>query len=264
VVKPLYRDRAIKLAQRALGAGGNQATDIDARPRPLVEVDWSRDCLRPVTREFWTREDRRQRKRRPASPEGFLRVICAVQCRRCDNCRRRKRRMWALRARREINAATRTWFGTLTLRPEEHHRLLGEARMAEAAQGIDFDALPEAERFRLLAGAEGKLLTDFLKRVRKETSASPRYLLVTEQHKTGLPHWHILLSEQSVSLPIRKTVLERQWIAGFSHWRLINAADPDDQSKRISYVTKYVAKSSLCRVRASKEYGEVDRLTVES
>lgn len=172
--------------------------------------------------------------------------------------------MWAIRARKECAMASRTWFGTLTVRPELHQRLLDDARLHESYQGVDFDTLGAAEKFRILANAEGKLITDFLKRIRKESSASPRYLLVTEQHKTGLPHWHILLHEQSLSSPIRKTVLERQWTAGFSHWRLINGADPDDTGKRISYVTKYVAKETLTRVRASLEYGEVDRLSVES
>lgn len=172
--------------------------------------------------------------------------------------------MWAIRARSEINAAARTWYGTLTCRPEMHHALLALARHREAMQGVDFETLGEQEQFTLIAREEGKLITDFLKRVRKETSASPRYLMVTEQHKSGLPHWHILLSEQTLSSPIRKTVLERQWTAGFSHWRLINAADDADSGRRIAYVTKYVGKSMLCRVRASIGYGDVGHLREEN
>lgn len=170
--------------------------------------------------------------------------------------------MWSIRALSEAQGASRTWFGTLTLRPELHHRALCEVRYTEQAQGVDYDALPEAERFALLSAVGGKLITDFLKRVRKETSASPRYLLVTEQHQTGLPHWHILLHEQFGQSPVTKRLLERQWIAGFSHWRLVDN-DALEQRKRISYVCKYVAKDTLCRVRASIKYGEADHLSGE-
>lgn len=165
--------------------------------------------------------------------------------------------MWAIRAKSEIAASVRTWFGTMTCSPDRHHAALLVCRQRLTEQGGDFDALPQAAIFNAIALEEGKLITDFLKRVRKETSAPLRYLFCVEQHKSGWPHWHCLLHEQSEQSPVRKSLLERQWIAGLSHWRLVPMLEVEEAAKAVHYITKYVAKTDVqARIRASIEYGD--------
>ena len=94
-----------------------------------------------------------------------------------------------------------------------------------------------------------------MKRVRTNSGVPLRHLIVCEKHEGGgelhgEPHYHMLWHEKSGSFPLRKSVLEAAWRIGFSHNRLVR-----DMPQAI-YVTKYLAKSSLARVRASKDYGK--------
>jgi hypothetical protein len=120
-------------------------------------------------------------------------------------------------------------------------------------QGIDFERLPPAEQFSLRHTEISRELTKYLKRVRKESGAKFRFLLVAEAHKSGLPHYHLLLHEHDQFRPVRKSVLEAQWKAyGFSKWRLIE----DERAAR--YVCKYLSKDAIARVRASIRYGSTE------
>lgn len=94
-------------------------------------------------------------------------------------------------------------------------------------------------------------LTLWVKRVRKNSGAPIRYLLVCEAHKSGLPHYHMLLHERSPELQVRKRMLQAEWQAyGFTNCKLV---EQDQHAAR--YVSKYLAKSALARVRASVRYG---------
>jgi len=170
-----------------------------------------------------------------------------VRCRHCEGCLNHRRRVWTARSMDMIRASSRTWFGTLTVRPAERIAL---RYRAELRWGITLSSLDQSEQFGYLAKMLGTELTLWLKRVR--ASGAPfRYLAVAEEHKTGDPHIHILLHEMGKT--ITKRVLEDRWRFGFSHWRLVG-----NDEKAASYVTKYLAKDLRTRVRASKEYGRTE------
>lgn len=176
-----------------------------------------------------------------------------VPCRQCENCLRRRAAHWRMRANTEWQAASRTWFGTLTLKPEQHFRVLSEAR-AYCSKSLDpekrdFDSLPTEEQFALRHRIISREITLYVKRIRETSGAKLRLLCVAEEHKSGLPHYHMLVHEPNPAESISKAQLEAGWKWGFSNWRLVK--DP----RAAGYVTKYLAKSSKARVRASVDYG---------
>lgn len=213
------------------------------------------DCESP----YWT-----EVKGRPAK-EGEKRIIVGsgsaipyfldilTRCRRCRRCLRHRAWKWRTRALEETRLSTRTWFGTLTVRPEEHFRALSMARSGQAKQGIDFDRLPEDERFVLLVKEHGKELTKYVKRLRKNSKAPIRYLIVAEKHKSGMPHFHMLLHERGVA--VKHKLLSTEWRIGFEKWRLTSPLEP----KSALYLCKYLSKTLAARVRASQGYGAPSR-----
>ena len=106
----------------------------------------------------------------------------------------------------------------------------------------------------------GREVTRYLKRVRKESGARVRYLLVAERHKSGQPHLHIMVHEADQERPVRYATLANQWKLGFVHFKLAQ------DTKTAAYVCKYISKALLARVRASLRYGlgEEERTTVHS
>ena len=167
----------------------------------------------------------------------------------CQQCLQLRSSEWRYRATSEMRESARTWFGTLTLRPEEHHKMVSRARQRLWSGGTDFDALSPHEQFMERMTEIGREVTLYLKRVRKESGARVRYLLVAEAHKSGLPHLHILVHEVDVDRPVRHKTLAEQWKLGFTRFKL--ALDV----KTASYVCKYISKALLARVRASLGYG---------
>lgn len=145
--------------------------------------------------------------------------------------------------------SSRTWFGTLTLRPEVQHARLSQARLRLARQGLDYDELPSVERFAERHREISRDLTLYLKRVRKQSGAAMRYLLVAEVHKSGDPHYHALVHEQDPQRPIKHAVLSGQWTLGHEKWRLVS------DERECAYVAKYLGKAKTARVRASLAYG---------
>lgn len=178
-------------------------------------------------------------------------VDMSVRCRKCAACLKARGRIWRRRAEAEIAASPRTWFGTLTLTPQAHHHFISIARARAARGGADFDTFPQEERGRREHREIGDEITRYLKRVRKNSGAGLRYLLVMEWHKTLLPHYHLLVHETESGSGLRYRHLTEAWSLGFSMWKLVNG-DP----RAAGYVCKYLTKSALARVRASKRYGE--------
>lgn len=176
-------------------------------------------------------------------------VLMHLPCRKCDNCLKSRRNLWSDRARVELSESQRSWFGTLTLRPDEHDRVRDMCRLAAAKCGDDFDALSYKDQFVARHRYICRYVTLFLKRVRKNSNASLRYLFVAEQHKNYLPHYHFLLHEQFGSDPCSWRVLEAAWPHGFSQFKIV------EEKHASTYVTKYLAKSGAARVRASLHYG---------
>lgn len=175
-----------------------------------------------------------------------MHVELEVACRSCEPCLRARSRLWAALAVAETRVWPRTWFGTLTLSPHESFRTLMEARQRARHRATPIEGESEQSQFTKHVNAIGPEIGKFLKRVRKNTGAKLRYLLVAEPHKSGLPHFHILIHECAGL--VRYDDLKSQWLLGFSAWKLTD-------HKSASYVCKYLSKSARARVRASQAYG---------
>jgi len=182
--------------------------------------------------------------------KSTLRLRLLTRCRSCEACLKHRAALWRARATAETKAATRTWFGTLTLTPEAQFKALNEARQDIAIQGLDYDALKPDDQFRVRHRMIGPDITKWLKRVRKNSGAPLKYLLVAEAHKSGDPHYHVLIHERSIDLPVRHKVLTTAWRLGFTKFNLI------DNPNQATYLCKYLSKSLRAKVRASQAYGK--------
>lgn len=220
------------------------------------EWDVSGDCESPVSVELYGRPSadhtRRLRdivvKRRT---KHSLMLDLQVPCRKCRKCRKRRSRMWAARACHEIREANRTWFGTFTLRPAAHYVMQARALKRKSDRAIPIKELAPDDVIAAQSEEVAIEMTKYFKRVRKECgSRSLRYLLVREDHKTGLPHYHALIHE-SGDVPIRHAVLEKNWTLGFTKFKLL------ESEQAAFYVAKYLTKSHGGRVRASLGYGRL-------
>lgn len=223
----------------------------------MVHADMYGDCTNPVEmyRAGWTTGPAGHAELDTISGSlGRERRAYSVRlrCRKCDKCLQARARYWRKAATFEMQRSAllgaRTWFGTLTLAPEHHAEALYRAYARVGGIAAWGQLTPEqqfAERHTSVSAS----LTKSVKRLRKEVGVrSLRYLIVCEAHKSGLPHYHMLLHETSALLPIRKSTLEDFWRLGFSQWRL---AKPE----AARYVAKYLSKAALARVRASLRYG---------
>lgn len=253
----LHLDAMRRLCAQAMANGATRLGPT------LFEWDISGTCQFPVTRHMHARPDTRNRKYiviGKGAETNPLGIIMHVRCKRCDRCLKARQIDWAHRAKRELQQAPRTWFCTLTCRPEVQHRALSNARRAMSKQGVDFDGLPLDEQFRLrhkyLAQPVGEPsrqkwaheITLYLKRLRK-AGAKIRFLMVAEAHKSGAPHYHLLIHETDVNDPVRYALLQKQWTLGFSQFKLVT------ETRQATYLCKYLGKTNAARVRASVGYG---------
>lgn len=252
----LHHDRMVKLFQRALAGG--------ARRVSVSRCEWtiSGDCSKPYHTAIIGRprddNDGHGRPSRWHTSDGHkitMQVDLWTRCRKCDNCARARFREWRYRAREEIRRAARTWFGTLTLAPVHHYRVMVEARRQAAIRSIKWSDLSDEERFKRIADASLKEVTRYFKRVRKQSKVPIRYICVTERHKSGLPHFHVLIHETELR-PVPHRILSAQWTWGFEKWRLVH----DEDQRAAMYVTKYITKEARLRIRASQAYGKPDGL----
>lgn len=237
---PKYRktEDVWDIKKRAIPYGGAQKSSY------LMEWNAAGKCQSPVTVSLSGRPYMDVQ----IGSELHTGIDIEVRCRKCEACLKARAALWRDRAIAETNQSSRTWFGTLTLSPEQHMRCLSIARQIEALQGCDFDAFDHEEQFQLRVAVIGKEITKFLKRVRKESGCEIRYILVAEAHKSGDPHFHMLIHEPHIDQPVRKSVLKRHWTMGFSQWKLADV-------QAAYYVCKYLVKCSMARVRASLHYG---------
>lgn len=185
-----------------------------------------------------------------------------LPCRKCLGCRRWKKAMWSGRAAIEFLQSHRTWFGTLTLNPDERYRARTLARVRLAREGRNFDDLSMPEQFRELLVELWPQVRNFIKRLRfgrKRVGLLPmdiRYLVVSEPHKDGFPHFHILLHEQEPHPGVGRRQLEAEWrdVAsdnklGLCKFKLVQ----DVGAAR--YCAKYLGKYETDRIKASQHYG---------
>ena len=239
-------DLVYEVQKKSLSSNGQVRALPGLSHSRTVEWDVARDCLSPVSVTLHGR------------PEGDLVITAAnpsrfvemwVACRKCGRCLRRRAAMWRLRAVAEYRLSVRTWLATMTLRPDAYVQCLSLARRRLDRGGTDWDGLDAHQKFLELEVECYRNVQLWLKRLRKNTASPLRYLAVTEAHKSGVPHWHILLHEQDPDRPIRHKVLSGSWQLGFDDYRLIHDV------KAAAYSAKYLSKDLSARVRASGSYG---------
>lgn len=188
-------------------------------------------------------------------------LIVKVPCRKCAACLRIRAATWRERAFAETKAAPRTWLCTFTLTHDEQYRALLLARKWMAERSRSFEEESEPNQFCARVRAINPEITRYVKRVRKQSGASLRYLWVAERHMgggvhDGLPHFHALFHEVDETRPLRKSVLKEQWRLGFSTFKL---AEPH----AAYYLCKYLSKDLATRVRGSLKYGQVEYLDLD-
>lgn len=258
------RHRGRRQARRPADHAGLTASVYDAladskasqREDGRWEVHYAGNCLDPV-----------RIKRNSAT--GGLFVETAVRCRKCASCARAKMHYWAKLAQGHIRHTTgegpegeRTWFGTLTLRPEAQQLAL-DAAIEDFMRDHSSSAVPDwwsdphcDERFdRVRAVLVGELQR-YWKRVRK-TGVKVSYLVTFERHKSGLPHMHFLCHEQGSA--VRAKVLLDKWTLGHGNVALLGGRSArrkgvKDPKAAAYYVAKYIAKCPMGRLLASQGY----------
>ena len=247
------RPEVVRRVQRiALANGGKVRTFTDGTLSRTVEWDVAGRCESPVKVELSSRASANHGEKHVYVQSTLNRpnfVEMDVRCRKCPQCLRQRGIMWGYRAREEWNLAPRTWLATLTLDPGSHAHLLNAARHDLRKQGVDFDALPVDEQFLLIDAQGYAQIQLWLKSLRKNSGVPIRFLAVTEAHKSGVPHWHVLIHEKDLEKPLRHAVLKGSWKLGFDSYKLVADA------RAASYVTKYLSKEMRARVRASLRYG---------
>lgn len=140
------------------------------------------------------------------------------------------------RAAHEQALAKKTWFITLTYAPRHRESILIRATREGSEQSTG----------RRLVSAAGSYVSDYFKALRKRGHEF-RYLCIPELHRDGFPHWHGLVHSKSGELTWSDLTLA--WSCGFSVVKLVRDANA------LRYVTKYLCKEKLGRVRASLNYG---------
>lgn len=209
-------------------------------------LDVSRDCSNPRYVEVSYTDQHRSKYRTWRGNVEYT-----VPCRQCINCLKRRRRHWQARVYTELRQADRSWFGTLTIDPEHQFRAALRAEREGSRRGVLWSQMSDADRFNATVRALAPDLTMWLKRVRKNSGAQMRYCLVAEAHKSGLPHFHVVIHHRVV--PVRHKTLKDAWRLGFSDFKLV-----EDNRSVARYVSKYLAKALGSRVRASARYGNND------
>lgn len=244
------------------GLIGRALGDIHYRRNGATSHEWdiSGSCQAPMTRELVSRPLRVRRDLFMGRGAGVTySMVLHVRCRRCEACCRLKSAQWRARASDETHRAARTWFGTITISPATHYRLIAVAAARLADGGTVYESLSAAEQFDEVMRELGSETTKYIKRVRAESGAALKYIVVAERHASGVPHLHMLVHEVDRDRPVRERTLSKQWAAlGFVKWRLVH------DRRAAAYVCKYIAKSPLARVRASVRYGRQGQETHEN
>lgn len=229
------------LVARALALGAKRET------LTLVRWDIAGNCEKPYITSITGYAERDVKFPRGQGPK--MELILETRCRQCDRCRRTRQNLWSHRLAAETALWPRTWMGTITCSPEAHFRFLTLARKRYSPNG-DFDALDGPHRFRILEREYWREMSLMLKRIREDIRPGLlRHCAVTELHKSGLPHYHVLIHECDVNNPIKYTSLDGQWPHGFTKWRLVKSING------ATYIGKYLSKAAEARVRASRDYG---------
>lgn len=186
-------------------------------------------CARPYTVRVASQVDPETMANQFEAGKGTpFDVTLNVRCRKCQPCIQWRRIGWLQRVTSEMTASARSWFITLTVAPTAN---LGHT-----------DA------------SFNRAVTLFLKRLRERigSAGALRYISVTEHHKSGMPHGHLIIHDLRGCIPYR--AIRASWSWGFMRAKLIDESVP---LRAARYVTKYIAKEGG-RIRASIRYGRKD------
>lgn len=256
---PISHAALHRLADTALQRGGHHLGFTNA-----VEWDVGAYCEAPLSRTLHSRGSRvvLHKYKWSTSPGSLSVHLTGLPCRHCSKCLFVRAEQWTERAIKECATWGRTWFVTLTLNPAWQTKVFMDEMAYRNSRGwrdTDFDQL--GDEFTLRAIGAGKLLTKYLKHVRKplavahglktpEREIRLRYLSVFERHESGLPHMHLLMHEAGGKLTYDRIC--GRWLRyGFASAELVRS--PKDAAW---YVCKYITKDALCRIRASQNYGK--------
>lgn len=210
------------------------------------------NCSKPVIRSFTGAiSELELLGLRPMPDRKYRFIDLEVRCRRCADCLRARSAHWAFRAQSETAAASRSWFGTLTLHPNWQFHCKNVAHSRIAAMGAKWHTLTPDDQFSEIVKPLRREIQLFMKRLRKSADGL-RFITVIERHKSGDPHVHILIHENRT--PIRHNKLTAAWKWGFTKFNLVAE---DHQRRAARYVCKYLAKEAVTRVVASLHYGDV-------
>lgn len=251
------RKVGLAIAKRAVGMGA-----VLDRPG-VLKWDVAGNCNAPVS------IDRTYRDRVTTLNNHHVAMEMEVRCRKCPACLAARRRLWSYRGKQEVALAPRTWWCTYTVPAHIHYQVFCHIKGAEK---LSEDALFR-ERCRII----GNWFTKYVRRVRKRLHAledgtvvdwedtSLRYLLVFERHQGGganhlMPHMHALIHEVPGRPVLVKRRVQYHW-PWFSNVSLVGD-DADERSKKVHYVTKYIAKEACVRIRASPLYGRMAEYTL--
>lgn len=180
-------------------------------------------------------------------------AVLRLPCRKCPRCLNKRAWHWSSKIAHEISHAPRTWFVTLTVAPARRAIYDMQAETRSTRRGVKWSDMTAAETFRSQHAVISAEITRYLKRVRERAGAPLRFALVCERHKDGYPHFHAVIHE-TVPGSVRYKDIIDPWLDGFAHAKLVQE---DSVRKTASYVAKYLSKSSLGRVRASRGYGHI-------
>lgn len=186
-------------------------------------------------------------------------IDLSTRCRKCANCLRLRGIHWSTRMTLECELAARTWFGTITLAPAYHDLIMWRAIRRNGFGGAGWDRLSNDERFAERHKEISRELTKAVKRLRQYSRGPLRLVIVCEAHQSGLPHYHALVHETRLGAGVHERELRRAFPMGFSQWKLV-----EHGGKAAGYVSKYLKKSLLARVRASSDYGSLDRVATDA
>lgn len=220
--------------------------DLKFRDYGVTCSDFSNGCEKPVEIGLRGKPDQITTGLKMEAENDNFHTILAP-CRKCKTCLRNRSRKWAAKAITECRASSRTWFCTFTIEPQQRFIFKVSAQARAERRGCVWKQLTSADKFEYIHAEIGQEITKFLKRIRKNSGAKLRYLLVVEPHKDGFPHYHMLLHE--FDKPVRHAMLTDNWKHGFTRFKVC------DTDRAPWYVCKYMAKTALCRIRASQHYG---------
>jgi hypothetical protein len=206
-------------------------------------------------------------------------VAMLVPCRDCAGCRRWKRSLWTRRCKAEWThsslAGGKSYFATLTFAPDIHYRVtcLLEGRP-------EWKDATKEQRFCMRDQVAYPFVQKFLKRLRRGLKrlgfpgVKPRYIAVAEAHKTGLPHYHLVIHVDDVPKGFGKRAIEAAWEKSSREVKVPGLPDLPNRIGRpgwikvklarseqvAGYMAKYMGKDQSSRVKASTGYGRRNRI----